>query len=229
MVCIIGHCRDHLPGSRGAGWLHYLVLTQKHKWKTYGIGEKFSGLFVSLCLFILEKFSGIVLENIDQCHPWAIFWNQLRIWHEISLPVSSLVILGQMFLSKCRFLAAHMVKCHPMSSQGILNAKCNLKIWQKFWCHSLSSPVILRQYECKMKGFSAWKMSGVIPCHPLSSHDGILWHFESKLVYFCNEISLVSSSVIPVHSWATLIENRCFFVGDMVKCYHVSSHVILEQ
>jgi hypothetical protein len=30
MVCIIGHCRDHLPGSRGAGQLYYYVLT----WKT---------------------------------------------------------------------------------------------------------------------------------------------------------------------------------------------------
>jgi hypothetical protein len=30
MVCIIGHCRDHLPGSRGAGQLSYYVLT----WKT---------------------------------------------------------------------------------------------------------------------------------------------------------------------------------------------------
>jgi hypothetical protein len=31
MVYIIGHGRDHLPGSREAGKLYYLVLT----WKTY--------------------------------------------------------------------------------------------------------------------------------------------------------------------------------------------------
>jgi hypothetical protein len=41
-------------------------LEKQMKKKTYGIGEKFSGLFVSLCLPILEKFSGIGLENIDQ-------------------------------------------------------------------------------------------------------------------------------------------------------------------
>jgi hypothetical protein len=92
-------------------------------------------------------------------------------------PALSPVILGQMFLSKCRFLAAHMVKCHPLSSQGILNAICKFNILQKVWCHSLSSPVILGQYECKMK------MSGVITCHCLSSH-GILWRFWSKLVKF---------------------------------------------
>jgi hypothetical protein len=67
MVCIIGHCRDHLSGSRGAGQLYYYVLTRKTNEKTWGIGEKFSGLFVSLCVPILEKFSaGIGLENIDK-------------------------------------------------------------------------------------------------------------------------------------------------------------------
>jgi hypothetical protein len=36
MVCIIGHCRDHLPGSRGAGQLYYYVLTQKTVEKPMG-------------------------------------------------------------------------------------------------------------------------------------------------------------------------------------------------
>jgi hypothetical protein len=81
MVYIIGHCRDHLPGSRGAGRLYYLVLNQKTDEKTYGIGEKFSGLFASLCLPILEKFSGIGLENIDQWCGFSFDWS-LYLCHE---------------------------------------------------------------------------------------------------------------------------------------------------
>jgi hypothetical protein len=36
MVCIIGHCRDHLPGSRGAGQLSYYMLTRKTEEKPMG-------------------------------------------------------------------------------------------------------------------------------------------------------------------------------------------------
>jgi hypothetical protein len=66
IVYIIGHCSYHLPGSRGVGQLNYFVLTWKMDGKNNGIREKCFGLFVSLCLPILEKFSGIGLENIDQ-------------------------------------------------------------------------------------------------------------------------------------------------------------------
>jgi hypothetical protein len=53
-----------------------LALTRKTDEKTYGIiGEKFSGLFVSLlCLPILEKFSGTGLEHIDQWYGFSFDW-----------------------------------------------------------------------------------------------------------------------------------------------------------
>jgi hypothetical protein len=53
-----------LQRSRATILLH---ADSENRGKTYGIGEKFSSLFVSLCLSTLKKISaGIGLDNIDQ-------------------------------------------------------------------------------------------------------------------------------------------------------------------
>jgi hypothetical protein len=81
------HTMHHWPLQGPPAWLQrsgatiLLCAESENRGKTYGIGEKFSGLFVSLCLFILETFSGIVLENIDQWCGFSFDWS-LYLCHE---------------------------------------------------------------------------------------------------------------------------------------------------
>jgi hypothetical protein len=80
---IIDHCKQHLLVVFPA----FVTLSvgdrsEMRPGAFYLIGEKFSGLFVSICLSTLEKFSaGIGLENIDQWCEFSFDW-LLYLCHE---------------------------------------------------------------------------------------------------------------------------------------------------
>jgi hypothetical protein len=159
------------------------------------------GHFLSKMVYFCSEVS-LVSSCVIPCHPWAFpIQNGVFLhWSESSVilchPMSS---LGN-HIPNFMFFAGHMVKCHPMSSHIDLQA-----ISMKNAClRGGKQPGVIPSHRCAISKQNSWVFSiKYVNCHPVSSHV-ILGHFLSKMVYFCNEVCLVSSCVIPCHPWETI-------------------------